>query len=44
MADWRTSEKYRKPRRTKGTPVYTLRNYWTVGIIGFGALSLYFFV
>ncbi|VEN40381.1 unnamed protein product [Callosobruchus maculatus] len=37
MPDWRINEKYRKPRRTKGTPFHKLRNYYALGVIGVAA-------
>lgn len=43
MADWRTNEKYRKPRRTKGTPLFYQRNYWALGVVGIGGLAWYLF-
>lgn len=43
MEDRRISEKYRKPRRAKGTPFYYQRNYWALGVIAFGSFSWYLF-
>ncbi|CAG9834288.1 unnamed protein product [Diabrotica balteata] len=42
-ADWRISEKFRKPRRTKGTPAFQLRNYFAFGGLAFGAISWYLY-
>nr|CAH7720429.1 unnamed protein product [Callosobruchus chinensis] len=37
MPDWRINEKYRKPRRTKGTPFHKFRNYYALSVLGMGA-------
>ncbi|KAJ8925308.1 hypothetical protein NQ315_009138 [Exocentrus adspersus] len=43
MADWRINEKYRKPRRAKGTPFFVQRNYYALGVLVFGAFSWYLY-
>ncbi|KAG5900568.1 hypothetical protein JTB14_022875 [Gonioctena quinquepunctata] len=43
MADWRINEKYRKPRRAKGTPLFVLRNYYALGGLAFGGISWYLY-
>ncbi|CAH0563646.1 unnamed protein product [Brassicogethes aeneus] len=40
MEDRRISEKFRKPRRSKGTPFHLQRNYYTLGIFGVSAIFL----
>uniref|UniRef100_V5I7W0 Uncharacterized protein n=1 Tax=Anoplophora glabripennis TaxID=217634 RepID=V5I7W0_ANOGL len=41
MADWRINEKYRKPRKAKGTPFYVQRNYYAFGVI-LGSAALWY--
>lgn len=41
MGDWRISTKYRKPTRTKGTPLYYQRNYIALGVLAISGLSWY---
>lgn len=43
MADWRINEKYRKPRRTVGTPFHAQRNYYALGGLLFGGVSWYLY-
>lgn len=42
-ADWRINEKFRKPRQSKGTPLYRQRNYFAIAGIAFGAVSWYLY-
>ena len=37
--DRRIDERFRKPRRTKGTPFFVQRNIWAAGALACGALS-----
>jgi hypothetical protein len=43
MANRNIDERFRKPRRTKGTPLFVQRNYYAAGIIAFGGLSWFLF-
>nr|CAI5846842.1 unnamed protein product [Callosobruchus analis] len=38
MPDWRINEKYRKPRRTQGTPFHKLRNYYALSVVALGGI------
>ncbi|CAH1955850.1 unnamed protein product [Acanthoscelides obtectus] len=43
MPDWRINEKYRKPRRTKGTPFYVERNYYALGCLALSGICWYLY-